>query len=155
MALTLATGATILLGCGGGGGDGGVVPPPGGPQACGSAAGSTTPVFCGSVKDAALGTPVANVPVTLKNAAGATVGTATSTDSNGFFRFAAVPATTVGVSVQTPAAYYPNSAKYGADYWDLLRGAITTGAVLAGDKDLGSILLTPTSSPPPPPATKP
>src|SRR5437868_2539866 len=88
LAMTMSA-SVILLGCGGGGGGGGPQPQPG---SCGSAANSTTTVVCGRVVTAdALANAVPGATVSLTSSSG-TVLTSTTTDAQGGYKFATIPA---------------------------------------------------------------
>ncbi len=150
--------AAVLLGCGGGGGGGGVVPPPG---ICGSAPGSTVAVLCGSVKRVGDLAAVGGATVKLLGAANNVLHTVLS-NADGSFRVNGVSAGVVTFRVDPPATgYYSDTVRYGnplatyAYYRNNLAGTgpcvMLTGAIPAGDKDLGSVLLYSDASAPPPP----
>ena len=149
----------LLLGCGGGGGSsnggGG-----GGTQPCGSALTSTTPVLCGQVMRDGTTSLVSGVPVQLLNASFAPVAAAT-TDINGFFRFNNVSSTVRYFKVVPPTpGFHVNTVRYNsavyAYYLPNQSGTgecvMQTGAIGAGDRNLGNVFVFPDSAPPPAPS---
>lgn len=157
---------TILLGCGGGGGGGGGNGGPG-PQPCGSAANSTVPTICGSVRsnDPGLGfPPVPGSTVKLLTFSGAAVlvngnPVQTTTNNNGAYLFSNVPANAALIEVDPPSGFFTgiasfNGGLYGYSNPDKANDGPcipAIGAVPNGDKKLADFLMYPDSTPPPPP----
>ncbi len=152
LALTTGT-AVILLGCGGGGGGGNGGPPSSG--ACGGAA------LCGQVASAdASGGLVAGATVTLTDNNGNPLGS-TTTDANGQYSFATLPAGATLFRVDPPATTYHqniisfNGGLYGLNYKNQAQNGPCLPAINqpAGgtDNQLTVVRVYPVTSPPPPP----
>lgn len=151
--------AIALIGCGGGGGGGGN-PGGGGGGAgvCGSVAGSTTPVICGTVVVDGTSTGIAGATVSLRNAAGTTLST-TSTDGSGGYKFNTVPAGAVLFQVDPPTTgFHTRTSRFGGSvYLYYINDQANAGPCLPalgagvlGDKKLGNVGLFPDANPPPP-----
>jgi len=159
--LASAGAAAVASGCGGGGGGGNGGPPPAG--ACGSPAGSATPVICGRVVRDGTDGAVPGAKVTLRNAAGAVVGAEQTTDATGFFKFTSPPGTAVSLHIDPPAEYFDNVARTAAGVFSFgINNKANTGpclppigAIVPGDKNLGDFRVFHQATPPPPPTACP
>jgi hypothetical protein len=169
LALMVGLGAAfVMLGCGGGGGGGGGPQNPGqGAGDCGSAPGTNQTVICGYVVDNANTTVGVNgAIVTLKNAAGQTVGTPATTvnnpatGTNGFFKFVNIPAGATMFQVEGPGpTYFTNTSTFnGKTYANYLTFQGTNTPCLASlviananaDNNIGNVRVHAVNAGPPP-----
>jgi hypothetical protein len=158
--------SSILLGCGGGGGGSAPNPPSGQAGACGSPAGSTATVVCGTVQDNS-GQVVPGATVQMYNKLGNPTGSPVTSNTSGRYVINSIPSDAYMYAVTPPAnaGYVSNvAALFGSPYfWQSGAPKASDGTLCmpllsitpGTDTEQGVIALYNSSVPPPAPASCP